>query len=109
MSQPQGFMDSSYPDYVCKLERSLYGLKQAPGAWNDRFISYLLQLGFKLSYADPSLFFKCDAASIIVLLLYVDDIILTGSDDVKVQSVINQLTSEFEMKDMGLLRFFLSL
>lgn len=56
MSQPQGFVDVDHPDYVCKLQRSLYGLKQALRAWNERFIKFLLSLGFKSSYADSSFF-----------------------------------------------------
>ncbi|KAM1804716.1 hypothetical protein ACFX12_030549 [Malus domestica] len=109
MSQPQGFIDKDHPDFVCKLERSLYGLKQAPRAWNERFSRFLLSLGFKSPYIDPSLYVKSDGPSLVVLLLYVDDIILSGDDDVHVQSVINQLTREFDMKDLGVLHYFLGL
>ncbi|CAN6723360.1 unnamed protein product [Malus baccata var. baccata] len=109
MSQPPGFVDQMHPEYVCKLEWSLYGLKHAPWAWNERFSKFLLQLGFKTSYADPSLFVKSTDHSIVVLLLYVDDIILTGDSDVVVQFVISQLTKEFDMKDLGILHFFLGL
>ncbi|KAM1351501.1 hypothetical protein ACFXTH_005260 [Malus domestica] len=109
MSQPQGFIDKDHPDFVCKLERSLYGLKQAPRAWNARFSSFLLSLGFTSSYADLSLYVKRDGPSLVVLLLYVDDIILSGDDDVHVQSVISQLTREFDMKDLGVLHYFLGL
>lgn len=69
MSQLQGFIDKTYPDYVCKLQRSLYGLKQAPRAWNGRFTKFLLFLGFKSSYVDPSMFVKHDDTSIVILLL----------------------------------------
>ena len=109
MAQPQGFLDPVHPEYVCKLERSLYGLKQAPRAWNERFSQFLLSLGFESSYADSSLFVKHVGSEVIILLLYVDDIILTGSCDDLVQSVITQLTQEFDMKDLGLLHFFLGL
>ncbi|VVA40824.1 PREDICTED: Retrovirus-related Pol poly from, partial [Prunus dulcis] len=50
MKQPQGFEDSSHPEYVCKLQKSLYGLKQAPRAWNAKFTGYLPSLGFKMSH-----------------------------------------------------------
>lgn len=109
MSQPQGFLDPIHPEYVCKLERSLYGLKQAPRAWHDRFSKFLHSIGFKSSYADSSLFVQKVGSEVVILLLYVDDIILTGSNEQLVQSVIHQLTSEFEMKDLGLLHFFLGL
>ncbi|KAM1777797.1 hypothetical protein ACFX11_044412 [Malus domestica] len=109
MCQPQGFFDSDHPKFVCKLDRSLYGLKQAPRAWNERFTRFLLTLGFKSSYADPSLYVKHDGQSVVVLLLYVDDIILSGDNETQVQAVITQLTSEFDMKDLGLLHYFLGL
>ncbi|XP_068331609.1 uncharacterized mitochondrial protein AtMg00810-like [Pyrus communis] len=62
-----------------------------------------------LHIADPSLYVKHDGQSVVVLLLYVDDIILSRDDETKVQAVINQLTSEFDMKDLGLLHYFLGL
>ncbi|KAM2435264.1 hypothetical protein PS1_025239 [Malus domestica] len=58
MKQPQGFVDPSHPNYVCKLVKSLYGLKQAPRAWNSKFTSYLPTLGFSASFSDTNLFVK---------------------------------------------------
>lgn len=78
MMQPQGFVDSTHPDFVCKLVKSLYGLKQAHKAWNAKFTGYLLAMGFTVSQSDNSLFVKHDGTDVIALLLYVDDIILTG-------------------------------
>ncbi|KAM1452490.1 hypothetical protein ACFX2I_039449 [Malus domestica] len=109
MSQPPGFEDSRYPYLVCKLHKSLYGLKQAPRAWNDRFTQFLPQLGFNNTYSDSSLFVKCVGAEIVILLLYVDDIIITGSAAATIQQVIAQLTTEFELKDLGPLHFFLGI
>ena len=54
--QPSGFVDSSRPDYVCRLNKFLYGLKQAPRAWHNRFASHLLSLGFVEAKLDTSLF-----------------------------------------------------
>ncbi|CAL2280003.1 unnamed protein product [Prunus armeniaca] len=87
MKQPQGFEDSSHPDYVCKLQKSLYDLKQAPKGWNAKFTGYLPSLGFKMSHSDPSLFVKISDSAIVVLLLYVDDIILTGSNSQVIQEI----------------------
>ncbi|KAM1554066.1 hypothetical protein COP1_006745 [Malus domestica] len=70
---------------VCKLQMSLYCLKQAPRAWNERFTKFLLSLGFKFSYADPYLFVRHDGYSIVILLLYVDDIIPTGDNSDQIQ------------------------
>ncbi|XP_021832520.1 uncharacterized protein LOC110772399 [Prunus avium] len=110
MHQPHGYEDPAYPEYVCKLKKSLYGLKQAPRAWNAKFTGYLPALGFKLSHSDSSLFVKLEGSNVIVLLLlYVDDIILTGFNADLVQTVVDNLSSVFEMKDMGRLAYFLGL
>ncbi|CAN6706510.1 unnamed protein product [Malus baccata var. baccata] len=104
-----GYNVASPSQYVCKLNKSLYGLKQAPRAWNERFTSSLPGLGFQSSFADPSLFVKHNGAGTVVLLLYVDDIILTGSSSTLIDDVIVQLTKEFDMKDLGQLNYFLGL
>ncbi|CAL2264036.1 unnamed protein product [Prunus armeniaca] len=109
MKQPQGFADPRYPDFVCKLKKSLYGLKQAPRAWNAKFTRYLPAIGFQASQSDPSLFVRHSDSEVVILLLYVDDIILTGSNEKMVQLVIDELRFVFEMKDLGKLKFFLGL
>lgn len=77
MTQPQGFVDTKHPDYVCLLKKSLYGLKQAPCAWNEKFTNFLSSLGFEFSHSDPSLFVRHTSGGLVVLLLYVDDIVIT--------------------------------
>ncbi|CAL8170379.1 unnamed protein product [Prunus armeniaca] len=110
MTQPQGFASKHHPsDFVCRLKKSLYGLKQAPRAWNERFTSFLPSLGFQASNADPSLFIQHSSLGTVVLLLYVDDIILTGSNSSLITSVVGALTQEFDMKDLGQLTYFLGL
>jgi hypothetical protein len=109
MTQPQGFTSKIYPDFVCRLRKSLYGLKQAPRAWNDRFTGFLPSLGFQASLADPSLFVQHSSHGTVILLLYVDDILLTGSYSSLLTSVIDALTQEFDMKDLGQLTYFLGL
>ncbi|KAI5312034.1 hypothetical protein L3X38_041207 [Prunus dulcis] len=109
MSQPPGFEDPSHPYHVCKLLKSLYGLKQAPRAWNDRFTQFLPSLGFENTYSDSSLFVKHVGHGIVVLLLYVDDIIITGSASGAITQVISALTTEFDIKDLGLLHYFLGI
>lgn len=81
-------------------------------AWNmlqAKFTGYLPAIGFQSSHSYPSLFVKHDGRNIVVLLLYVDDIILTGSNDEMVQHVINDMSSVFEMKDISRLTYFLRL
>ena len=79
MEQPPGFSNSHFPNHVCRLQKALYGLKQAPRAWFDRFSSFLFKLGFTCSTADSSLFIFRSKNVIILLLVYVDDIIVTGN------------------------------
>jgi hypothetical protein len=106
-SQPVGFVDSSCPDMVCRLNKSLYGLKQAPRAWNHRFATFLLTLGFMEAKSDTSLFIYHHGAETAYLLLYVDDIILTASSESLLRRIITSLQQKFAMKDLGLLHHFL--
>jgi len=94
---------------VCRLTKSLYGLKQASKPWNEKLISFLKTLGFKQSKADNSLFIKNIKTSITVLLVYVDDIILAGDDIKDIVDIKEALNATFRIKDLGQLKFFLSL
>lgn len=109
MAQPQGFVDSEHPDHVCLLRKSLYGLKQAPRAWHEKFTSFLPSLGFVFSHSDPSLFIRHTSNGMVALLLYVDDIVITGSDNSGIHEVIAELSMVFDMKDLGPLSYFLGL
>ncbi|CAL1384122.1 unnamed protein product [Linum trigynum] len=97
------------PDQVCRLNRSLYGLKQAPRAWFEKFQSTITGLGFQQSLNDPSLFTRQTAAGIVVLLLYVDDMVITGSDPAGISSLKAGLHEAFNLKDLGQLSYFLGL
>jgi len=77
--QPTGFVDADRPDAVCLLDKSLYGLRQAPSAWFIRFAGFVTKIGFKATRSDSSLFALRRGTDIAYLLLYVDDIVLTGS------------------------------
>ena len=77
--QPSGFVDSSRPDHVCRLNKSHYGLKQAPRCWHSRFASHITSLDFVEAKSDTSLFISYWGADMAFLLLYVDDIVLTAS------------------------------
>jgi hypothetical protein len=79
MHQPPGYEDKNQPHYVCRLDKALYGLKQALRAWYARLSAKLLQLGFKVSKADNSLFYLRNSDVTIFILVYVDDIIITSS------------------------------
>lgn len=102
-------MNSACPSYVCKFNKSLYGLKQAPRAWFHCFTSQLFTYGFVASHVDSSLFVRNVCGSITYLLLYVDDIILTGNDRAYIDSLVSQLRVVFDMTDLGTLTYFLGL
>ena len=95
MAQPLGFIDSAHPSQVCKLHKSLYGLKQAPRAWFERFTSHLLTLGFTASLIDASLFVLHHVSTTVYLLLYVDDIIITGNNSTAILDIVSQLSVVF--------------
>ena len=107
MRQPQGYVDSQLPRHVCLLHKALYGLKQALRAWFERFTSHLFHVRFFASGADGNLFIYRHGCHVVFLLLYMDDIILTGNDKVFTASIIQLLSSSFDLKDLGLLHYFL--
>lgn len=109
MEQPPRLKDNTTPNHVCLLQRAINGLKQAPKAWFQRFSEALLHLGFHGSHADSSLFVLRKNTGIIVLLLYVDDIVVTGNNSNVLDSLISQLSNQFSLKDMGTLHFFLGI
>ncbi|WVZ24859.1 hypothetical protein V8G54_003403 [Vigna mungo] len=104
MSLPLGYKTEK-SGQVCKLLKSLYGLKQASRQWNYKLTTTLLSLGYIQSKSDYSLFVKSDYAHITILLVYVDDIVLTG-DDIQSQQVINLSQRKYALElleDAGLL------
>ena len=103
-SQPPGF-----PNRVCRLRRALYGLKQAPRAWFEKFSSTISQHGFSGSSFDTSLFLRRSDHGTTILLLYVDEMIITGDDMQGIQDLKLFLGSQFEMKDLGPLNYFLGI
>lgn len=107
--QPTGFADPARPNVVCLLDKSLYGLRQAPCAWFDRFATFAISLGFQPTRSDSSLFVLCRGADIAYLLLYVDDMVLTGSSSALLHRIIDCLRAEFVIKDLSELRFFLGI
>nr|XP_020155223.1 uncharacterized mitochondrial protein AtMg00810-like [Aegilops tauschii subsp. strangulata] len=107
--QPTSFFDTHYPGHVCLLSRSLYGLKQAPRAWYQRITAFLQQQGFWSTRSDASLFVYHPGTATAFLLLYVDDIILTASSPALLLHIIASLGTEFALKDLGALHYFLGI
>lgn len=108
IEQLEGFVVHGKESHVCKLKKALYGLKQAPHAWYERIDSYLMGLGFSKNDADSNLYFKVINGEALILILYVDDLLITGEDHLIIKCK-EELASEFEMKDLGLLHYFLGL
>ncbi|XP_019160106.1 PREDICTED: uncharacterized protein LOC109156725 [Ipomoea nil] len=108
MVLPPGF-HSEKPKQVCKLLRSLYGLKQASRQWNFKLTKALLENGYHQSTADPSLFTKASGTSFTASLIYVDDILVTGTDPEDIKALKTFLDVSFKIKDLGSLHYFLGI
>lgn len=93
--QPPGFVDADLPNHVCRLHKALYGLKQAPRAWYRELSNFLIQYGFINSVADTSLFILRRGSSLVYMLIYVDDILITGNDPALLQQILDSLATRF--------------
>ncbi|XP_075104963.1 uncharacterized protein LOC142179058 [Nicotiana tabacum] len=105
MRQPPGFVILDFPQHVCKLHKSIYGLRQVPRAWYNELKTFLLFCGFLREKSDDSLFIKCSPNSLLFVMIYVDDIVVTGSNSAQVQTTIQLLGDRFSIKDLGPLLF----
>ena len=110
MEQLPGFVARDESGLVCKLRRSLYDLKQSPRAWLNRFSSMVQEFGMIRNTADHSVFYHHTSTSqCIYLIVYVDDIVITSSDQDGIQKLKQHLFSHFQTKDLGKLKYFLSI
>ena len=80
MIQPKSFESIAHTDYICKLKKALYGLKKAPRAWYVKIDEFLMTSGYSMAHADSSLFIKVHGVKMAIVLVYVDDLIITGDD-----------------------------
>lgn len=108
VSQPLGFVDPDRPHHVCQLRKALYGLKQAPRAWYTELKTYLIAAGFENSLADTSVFIYHHNHDSVYVLVYVDDILITGPSAL-VDNFIASLAARFSLKDQGELSYFLGI
>jgi hypothetical protein len=108
VEQPEGFEVHGRDSHVCKLRRALYGLKHVPRAWYSRIDNYLHGMVFTKSEADSNLYYIIVGGESLILVLYVDDLFLTGSE-MLIAECKRDLASEYEMKDLGLMHYFLGL
>lgn len=101
MSQPEGFVITGQENKVCKLKKSLYGLKQAPKQWYEKFNSTLVNDGYKVNSSDTCVYSKLFGAECVIICLYVDDMLIFGTNLEVINNTKLFLSSQFEMKDLG--------
>jgi hypothetical protein len=106
MEIPPGFETDQTSGKVLKLKKSLYGLKQSPRAWFDCFRRAMCNLGYKQCNGDHTVFYRHNGNHITILAVYVDDMIITGDDPLEVTKLKENLCAQFEVKDLGQLRYF---
>ena len=101
MMQPQGFEVRGKEKMACKLHKSLYSLKQAPRQWYKKFDSFMSSSGFLRCQSDHCYYVKNLRSLSIILLLYVDDMLIVEECKWKIDKLKEELSKEFEMKDLG--------
>ena len=109
MKIPPGHPLCGDPSRVCKLNKSIYGLKQSPRAWHAKLSSTLEDLGFTRSSADSSLYVQTGQTEKLMVLIYVDDLIITGSNADSIAALKKKLQGKFPVKDLGPLKYFLGI
>ena len=110
MQLPPSFEENLGKDKVCKLLKSLYGLKQSPCACFDWFSRAIRMDGYSQGQSDHITFYRhLHGGGVIILIVYVDDIIITGSNEAEIQQLKGVLSTEFEVKDHGKLKYFLGM
>jgi hypothetical protein len=107
MEQPPGFV--TYSNLICQLQKSLYGLKQAPKAWYAKIDHFFLNLGFKCCESYHNLYVLHAHGDTLIVVVYVDDLVITGNNIDLILRLKKQLVDTFDMKDLGLLHYFLGL
>jgi hypothetical protein len=95
--------------FACHLKKALYGLATAPKCWNTTFNECITEMGFVPSLRDSCLYSKSTEGKVTLLLIHVDDIILTGNDPETRNEVIEGLKRKFEVKILGYPKRFLGL
>lgn len=109
MEQPKGFENKMFPNHVCRLQKAIYGLKQSPRAWFGKMGEFFEHNDYVMSKADASMFIKTNQGKVVIVLVYVDDMIITGDDQDGIEQLKQNLCVRFHMKDLGRLSHFLGL
>lgn len=107
ISIPKGFKERQ--GSIFKLRKSLYGLKNSPKNWNEKFHKTMVSLSFQRSESEYCLYVKSTENCKLFVLIYVDDLLIAGTDTGEVQHIKHTLSNFFKMKDLGLIRYFLGM
>ncbi|KAH9745481.1 hypothetical protein KPL70_004087 [Citrus sinensis] len=109
IEQPLGYVVKGHEDKVLRLKKALYGLKQAPRAWNSRIDKYFQEKGFTKCPYEHALYVKEKYGDILIVCLYLDDLIFTGSNPSLFEEFKRVMIKEFEMTDIGLMAYYLGI
>uniref|UniRef100_A0A2N9F9L9 Integrase catalytic domain-containing protein n=1 Tax=Fagus sylvatica TaxID=28930 RepID=A0A2N9F9L9_FAGSY len=101
MEQPEGFIVPGKEKKVCRLVKSLYGLKQAPKQWHEKFDNAMMSNGFRINECDKCVYVKNTTSGYVIVCLYVDDMLIMGSNNDIIKATKRMLNSKFDMKDLG--------
>jgi hypothetical protein len=109
IKQPEGFIIEGHEHKVLRLAKALYGLRQAPRAWNTKLDQTLRALGFTNSNSEHAVYTRGHGSSRLLVDVYVDDLIITGSDASEIATFKLQMQGQFKMSDLRLLSFYLGI
>ena len=109
MRQPEGYTKPEEEHLVCKLTKSIYGLKQSPRCWNTALDAHLVKMNFEQLCSDPCIYKSKTVGDTFFIGVYVDDIVLAGENETRIKEVKEMLASQFDIKDLGILTYFLGM
>ena len=109
VTQPRGFEKEGEEHKVYKLSKALYGLRQAPRAWYARLSIYLVKLGFTKCPFEHAVYMKHENNEVLIVGVYVDDLLITGTNLNDIVEFKQQIQREFEMSDMGQLAYYIGM
>lgn len=109
MYHPEGFQAVEKERMVCRLVKSLDGFRQRPRVWYIKIAKNLQDNAFRRSFFYSSFFIKSNDVDVVILMIYVDDIIITVSEVKTITKVKSDLSCTFDMENLGPLHYCLSL
>ena len=101
IEQPDGFKVKGKENWVCRLVRSLYGLKQSPRLWNETLKTVMKSCGLTQSESDPCLFYRFTSTAKLLVLVYVDDLVVAGTNQQAIDQLKQSLKKKFKLKELG--------